>query len=119
MSDETEVPGARQPKSGPDRYVGDLQRQAVPPAVKAIRTLFPPGSSHALMQSFFQHRVTMDAIKKWRAGKRNPPQWALDLLARHGDELAACARQAKAGNHTEAGQRALDLYRRKRRALSP
>lgn len=28
----------------------------------------------------FQGRVKADTIKKWRQGKRQPPQWAIDLL---------------------------------------
>jgi hypothetical protein len=29
------------------------------------------------------YRVTSDTIRRWRNGRRKPPQWAIDMLAEH------------------------------------
>jgi hypothetical protein len=45
----------------------------------AIR-VFAPSGSRADILALFQNRASFSAIQHWRKGRREPPQWAVDLL---------------------------------------
>jgi len=64
--------------------------------------------------ALFGHRVARTTIANWRAGRRNVPPWAIDLLrnkirAAHESELADLS-QVKAGPGLRAGAKNLAAY---------
>ena len=55
---------------------------------RAIRALIPRGTRTEIL-ALFDDRVTWDAIRHWRTGKRGPPQWAIDRLRERAATVAA------------------------------
>lgn len=58
------------------------------PFERALRCALPwyvrtyPGLSRGALE-IFGNRVTRQAIDHWRAGNREPPEWAVDMLCDH------------------------------------
>jgi hypothetical protein len=47
-----------------------------------------PGMRRYLTTAILQDRAKYGAIHGWRFGRRNPPEWAVDLLIRHLEDRA-------------------------------
>lgn len=70
----------------------------------AVRTLLPwsnspqPGALNYPGRTTLLRRILLqapyDEIRKWRNGRRNPPEWAIDTLAAHLDRMADQASEA-------------------------
>lgn len=56
-------------------------KPACAPFAKGLRHLFPV-VDRAKIRALFDNQVTWQAIADWRAGKREPPQWAVERLER-------------------------------------
>jgi hypothetical protein len=46
---------------------------------RAIKALAPSGSRREI-RALFGNRASWAAIQHWKAGRRDPPQWAIDCL---------------------------------------
>ena len=46
---------------------------------RALRALIPLGTQAEIL-ALFHGRAAWSAIRHWRAGRRGPPQWAIDCL---------------------------------------
>jgi hypothetical protein len=67
-----------------------------------------PGRTASLRQIL--REAPYDTIKKWRTGRRNPPEWAVDVLTaeldsmiRQASEAARLLRESKKPAQTRAG----------------
>jgi len=47
------------------------------------------------LERLFGYRVSIGAIRKWRAGSRKPPQWAIDVLLGELRSIENRAREAR------------------------
>jgi hypothetical protein len=79
---------------------------------QAIRELVPDNDTRKIV-SLFQGRVGRPAICHWRVGRRKPPWWALDIVARALEARAQLARRVRAipAGDTNAGAKALARWR--------
>lgn len=116
MSDDYQAPGAPQSKNGPNCYVETFQPSDATPFQKALRALNLHRCTARELALFFGNKIAPGTAKHWRLGRRNPPQWAIDIVRLHAERIAELAAQAKAGNHIEAGRRSLQLLNGQRRA---
>lgn len=55
---------------------------------RALSVLIP-NATGAELRAFFGNRVTRAAVLHWRDGRRQPPQWARDIVRDRLGELAA------------------------------
>jgi hypothetical protein len=74
-----------------------------------------PGATGRDIAELLDHRAKRTRVLGWKAGRRGPPQWAIDLLvarltARNARDLAIAAK-VKAGPGLKAGARNLAAYR--------
>lgn len=81
------MPKKRKPLFGSTKHMSvhqshiDLPRipLLLPPFEQALRTIFPAVNRRAIL-AFFNNRVTWGAIRHWRMGRVEPPQWARNLV---------------------------------------
>jgi hypothetical protein len=59
----------------------------------ALSPFCPRGTKRQTLEQFFHGRARWQTIHSWRTGRRNPPNWALTLLAEQ--------HQARIGFHSE------------------
>jgi hypothetical protein len=83
-----------------------------------------PGATGKDLVELLDGRAERTRALHWRAGRRGPPQWAIDLLiakltAQHARQLAIAAK-AKPGRGLKAGAKNLAIYlQKKSRATKP
>src|SRR5579864_301715 len=53
-----------------------------------------PGARRYFADTILAGRARYGAIHGWRNGRRNPPEWAVDMLAAHLDKMAREASEA-------------------------
>jgi hypothetical protein len=83
----------------------NLDPRVVSGLEKAISVL-APGASCSELVPLFDGRVCRQQIATWRAGRRRPARWALELLATKIDQLHRETRAALLANETGPGRKA-------------
>lgn len=80
MSDETkqEEPGALRGSIG---YPGNFAKKPDTPFSRGVEAL-RPGATGSVIAALLDHRAERTVVLHWKAGRRQAPRWALQLLAR-------------------------------------
>lgn len=92
----------------PSKSGGAAFKQAVAAAV--------PVWSSASIRALFDNRVGWTAIDNWFAGRRNPPQWALDCVAARGAAILDPLALVKPGPGYVAGKHNLPCFQKEKGA---
>ena len=79
----------------PSHRESDLVHK-VPPIARVIRSLVPSGR-YCDMVALFDGRAPIETIRKWRQGRRAPPQWAIEILRARINALQADANAITSG----------------------
>lgn len=111
-------------------YRKTLATPPVPHDFERAILMLVPTRKHREICALFDNRVAYGTIKHWRRGRRDPPQWARDLLAaRLEQDARECAvlaelcreqaRQAAIYESAHYRSRNIRAYNRDRASLTP
>jgi len=108
-----------QEQSGAVRYLTKFQPEQAN-GFRAAMSRLAPGCGSRRLVPWFDGRATPPQIADWLSGRRNVPQWAIDLInaklaARYESERQATAQIKTGPGSAKAGAYALARWRASRR----